>query len=99
MNGKKAAHSLITHISMNPPPEITLHKEFYEIPVDQLIELIKDMNQTTCELDPCSCKLVYNELDVLKGTLTKMVNLSLRQGLIIQDWKLAIVKPLIKIKH
>ena len=54
------------------------------------------MNQTTCELDPCSSKLVYKCSDVLKGTLTKMVDLSLRQGLFIQDWKLAVVKPLIK---
>ena len=58
---------------------------------------MKDMNQTTCELYPCSTKLVYQCLDVLKGTLIKMVNLSLRQGLFIKDWKLAIVKPLIKI--
>ena len=82
---------------MNPPPEIAhFSKEFHEITGDQLIELMKDMDQTTYELDPCSSKLVYKCLDVLKGTLTKMVNLSLRQGLFIQDWKLAIVNPLIK---
>ena len=75
----------------------TFLKEFHEITEDQLIELLKDMNQTTCELDPWSSKLVYKCLVVLKGTLTKMVKLSLRQGLFIQDWKLAIVKPLIKI--
>ena len=74
----------------------TLFKKFHEVTEGQLIELIKDMNQTTCELDLCSSKLVYKCLDVLKGTLTKMVNLSLRQGLFIQDWKLALVKPLIK---
>ena len=43
------------------------------------------MNQTTYELDPCSSKLVYKCLDVLKGTLTNMVKLSLRQGLFIQN--------------
>ena len=56
------------------------------------------MNQTACKLDSCSPKHVYKYLDVLKWTLTKMVNLSLRQGLFIKDWKLAIVKPLIKKK-
>ena len=60
---------------------------------------MKDMNQTTCELDPCSSKPVYKCLDVLKGTLTKMVNISLRQDIFIQDWKLVIVNPLIKKKH
>ena len=57
---------------------------------------MKDINQTTCELDPCSSKLVYKCLDVLKGTLTKLVKLSLRQGLFIHNSKLAIAKPLIK---
>ena len=60
------------------PPSIncTLPKEFYEITEDQLIELLKDMNQTTRQLDPCSSKLVYKSLEVLKVALTKMVNLS-----------------------
>ena len=43
------------------------------------MELMKDMNQTTCELDPCISELVYKCPDVLKGSLTKMVTLSLRQ--------------------
>ena len=50
----------------------------------------------TCELDPCNTKLIYKLLDVLKGTLTKMVNLSLRQGLFMQDWKLAKLKAINK---
>ena len=54
------------------------------------------MNETTCELDPCSTKFIYKCLDVLKGTLTKMVKLSLRQDLFTQDWKLGITKSLIK---
>ena len=54
------------------------------------------MNKTTCELDPCSSKLIYKCLDVYKGSLTKLINLSLRHGLFILDWKLAKVKPLIK---
>ena len=90
------AHSFIAHTSMTPTRNCTLLKDFHEITEDQLIELMKDMNKTTCELDPCSSKLVYKCLDVHKGTLTTMVNISPRQGLFIQDWKLAIVKPLIK---
>ena len=54
------------------------------------------MNHSSYEPDPCSAKLVYKCLDVLKGTLTKMVNLSLEQGLFIQDWELAVDNPLIK---
>ena len=54
------------------------------------------MDQITCKLYPCSTKHIYKCLDILKGILTKMVNLSLRQGLSIQDWKLAIVKPFLK---
>ena len=65
--------NLLTHTSMSPTRSCTLLKEFHELIEDQLVELMKDMNQTTCELDPCSCKLVYKCMDVLKGTLTKMV--------------------------
>ena len=54
------------------------------------------MNETTGGHDPCIAKLIEKCLDVLRESVTKMVNLSLRHGLFIQDWKLAIVKPLIK---
>ena len=75
----------MVHTSMNPHQNCTFFKEFHEITKDNLIELIKDRNQAICDLDPCSTKLVYKCLEVLKGTLTKMVNLSLKQGLFIQD--------------
>ena len=54
------------------------------------------MNQTKCELDPCSTKPVYKYMYVHKGTLAKMVILSLEQSLFIQAWKLATIKPLMK---
>ena len=85
-----------SHFYEPPTRNCKLLKEFNEITENQLIELMKDMIQTTCELDPFSSKLVYNWLDVLKGTLTKVVNLLFREGLFIQDWKVAVVKPLIK---
>ena len=55
-------HRLIAHTSMNHPSRnCTLLKEFHEITEDQLIESLKDMNQTTCEHDPGSSKLFTNE--------------------------------------
>ena len=41
------------------------------------------MSEMTCKLDPCSSKHIYKCLGELKGTLTKMANLSLKQELLI----------------
>ena len=82
-----------SHFYKSPTRYCTIFKEFQE-KTDQLIELIKDMNQTTCELDLHSTKPTLKCLGVLKGTLTKMITLSLRMP-IHSGLELAIVKPLI----
>ena len=54
------------------------------------------MPSTTCELDIIPTKFLKNVLMHCIPALTKVGNLSLSSGHFFKDWKLAIVRPLIK---
>ena len=56
------------------------------------------MKPTTCQMDPCNTKFLLKFMDTILDTLTKIVNLSIRQGIFLPEWKLATVQPL-KIQH
>ena len=47
-------------------------------------------------MDSCNTKFLLKFLDTILNTLTKIVNLSIAQGIFRQEWKLATVQPLIK---
>ena len=51
---------------------------------------------TTCDLDPSPTDLVKDNIDILLQIITKMVNLSLLSGVFPEEWKLALIIPLIK---
>ena len=50
----------------------------------------------TCELDPVPTTIFKMLIPKILPLITKIVNLSLCQGQFIQDWKTAIVRPLLK---
>ena len=54
------------------------------------------MPSTTCKLDIIPTKFLKKVLMHCIPALTKVVNLSLSSGHFFEDWKLAIVRPLIK---
>ena len=54
------------------------------------------MSSTTCELDIIPTKFLKKVLSHCIPAITKVVNLSLSTGHFFEDWKLAIVRPLIK---
>ena len=55
-----------------------------------------DSKATSCDLDPIPTKLLKENIDIILPVLTKMVNLSLQSGVFPDEWKLALVIPLIK---
>ena len=61
-----------------------------------VLEILQKSVLKSCDLDPISTKLLYENLDVLLPTITNIINTSLASGLVPPDFKTAIVKPLLK---
>ena len=74
-------------------------QEFNEfIPLDELEvkKIIMNSKSTSCELDPIPTFLLKENIDILVPLISRIVNLSLVTGQFPQDWKTAIVRPLLK---
>ena len=84
------------------PPELPSEptcaefSSFKTLSENEVRKLILDSKTTSCELDPIPTDLLKQCIDVLLPVLTKMVNLSLQTGIFPDDWKIALVIPLIK---
>ena len=53
------------------------------------------MHYTTCAMDPCT-KFLMKFKDTLIGIITKIINVSLTTGQYLDEWKIEVVRPLIK---
>ena len=58
--------------------------------------MISSAPAKSCELDPISTTLLYENLDILLLTITNIINTSLTTGIVPRDLKTAVVKPLLK---
>ena len=54
------------------------------------------MHHTTCAVDPCNTKFLMKFKDTLIGMITKIINISPTTGQYLDEWKIAVVRPLIK---
>ena len=54
------------------------------------------MKNKNCDLDQISTQMLKEVITVCLPTITHIVNMSLTRGHFITDWKLAIVRPLLK---
>ena len=54
------------------------------------------MPTKSCELDTVPTKLLKKLLPSIASFITKLVNVSLGQGIFGKNWKIALVKPLLK---
>ena len=59
---------------------------------------MKGLSKKTCSLDPVPTKILLHCTESLLPVLTKIINLSLSKAIFPSDWKIALVKPLLK-KH
>ena len=64
--------------------------------VDDVLKLILASSNASFSLDPIPTWLVISCLYILATSITNLVNLSISQAYVPEDWKTAIVKPLIK---
>jgi len=75
---------------------ITKFSKFTALSELEVRKLIESSAKKSCLLDPMPTSLVYNCIDVLLPVITKMINLSMVDGVFADAWKCALVKPLLK---
>ena len=76
-------------------PEV-LFKAFSSLSQDEIRRLILNAPNVSCQLDPIPTYLLKNCCNVLCPIITKLVNMSLEEGRVPENWKLALLKPLLK---
>ncbi len=86
--------------NVEPPvlPDCSSEKfqKFKLLSEKEVRKLVMDSKTTSCDLDPIPTDLLKQCIDVLLPVLTKMINISLQSGVFPEEWKLALVIPLIK---
>ena len=69
---------------------------FLPLERDEILNIIKNMNPTTCIIDPCNTRFLLKFKETILDAITIIVNQSLTTGEFLDDWKVAAVRPLIK---
>ena len=62
----------------------------------EVLSIIRGMPAKYCDLDPIPSQVLKDLALYLAEELTKLVNVSLMHGVYAKEWKLVIVKPLLK---
>ena len=78
---------------IRPCTKLLNFKPFTE---EQVLNIINQMHYTTCEMDPYNTKFLMKFKDTLIGTITKIINVSMTTGKYLGEWKITVVRPLIK---
>ena len=65
--------------------------KFYEPTEAELEIVIRSMPTKGCELDPIPTKIFKQILSNIIATVTKLVNISLKHGIVAKSWKSAII--------
>ena len=63
---------------------------------DEVLLVIKSMAAKTCGSDPLPSSLFKDLAPHIIGIITELVNTSLAEGIFVNNWKTAIIKPLLK---
>ena len=63
---------------------------------EEVRTIIMGMKTKSCEIDPVPTKLLKKCLVEVLPTITKIINISLRDGVFVDTWKTAIICPLLK---
>ena len=70
--------------------------KFRPLSTDEIRKLVGKMQIKLCELDNLPTHILKDHMDSFIPILTKIVNLSLESGVFSEDWKTAILRPLLK---
>ena len=95
-NNSRKIQNIIPHTTEpNDIPQLT---KFSPISEPDLCKIIKAMPSKSCELDYMGTDKIKEVLHTCTPSITIIVNLSFEKGAFSNQWKTAIVKPLIKAK-
>ena len=68
---------------------------FLPLEKEEILNIIKNMNPTTCIINPCNTLFLLKFKETILDAITIIVNQSLTTGEFLDDWKMSIVRPLI----
>ena len=71
-------------------------EEFKRMGEDEVLLVIKNMAAKTCGSDPLPSSLFKDLAPHIIGIITELLNTSLTEGIFVNNWKTAIIKPLLK---
>ena len=71
-------------------------RKFAPVTAKEVALIIKQMKTKSCELDDISTDILKQMLSRVIKLITKIVNMSLEEGVFCTNWKLAVVRPLLK---
>ena len=70
--------------------------EFNRMCNEEVLSVIKNMAAKTCECDPLPSSVFKDLAPQFIDIITELVNTSLTEGIFVNNWKTAIIKPLLK---
>ena len=83
-------HPIYKPVSDNPPQ----FDQFEEITEEEVLKMINSMEAETCGSDPVPSSVLKDLTLYTIREITTIVNVSLREGVFANKWKIAIIKPL-----
>ena len=84
------------HPEPTPPAAPNLLLTFSQISESNVSKLIRSSPSKSCDLDSCPTQIVKESSDILAGSITMIINLSLAEGKFPDTFKIAHVTPLLK---
>ena len=82
--------------TLPPPPDVPNFSCFKQVSQEEIRKIIMKSPTKSCLLDPWPTFLVKECIDILLPSITRLVNCSLSEGVVPDEFKKAIVTPLIK---
>ena len=80
----------------NQTADTTTFSEFKYLSEEEVKSIINSSSSKSCSLDPIPTWLVKQCIDQLLPVITSLINLSLQSGYFPDDWKCAIITPILK---
>ena len=84
------------HIASENVPDVPSISQFTLLSESEVQKLIEATPKKSCMLDPIPTPLVIGCIDILLPVITKIINISLKTGQFADQWKCALVHPLLK---
>ena len=82
--------------TLPPPPDVPNFSCFKQVSQEEIRKIIMKSPTKSCLLDPWPTFLVKESIDILLPSITRLVNCSLSEGVVPDEFKKVIVTPLIK---